>query len=467
MNYQRMVAAGLVCAVLLSLPLSSSAVRKGSGGPKAAGTPVLTETAPAVSKGLRFSEIETRVRENNLNVKAAREGLEQVEAMDWSKAIRELDDAIDDLDDLIDTMSDSSSLNMATAVESMATAMAMTQAAQTEEEMILANQAAAAAIAGSAAQISAQTTIATYSAAQAESLKSSLETMEDQRDDLVKQKNDYPKTIEDTRRMVESTVDQIVSGAESLYLTILSTQLQYASLKDTLSSTGNTVKEMELRFELGQIPAQTLLQVQNGYKTLDSTVSSLESTLKTLRSSLQSLLGETPDGNLTLADTPSITASQIGSISYDADLEKAKKVSYTLYNAARSVEKAKDEMDTARNDNGRNSYQYEMAEHAYQSAIFQNDAAVASFELAFQKLFQAIAPAQTTLSVKEADLTYQEQLCAAAELKFQQGNISANARQEAVNARESARRDVEAARLDLFTAWHAYRQAVEKGLAGG
>ena len=88
MNYQRYVAAGLACAALLTLPLSASAVRKGSGGPRAAGTPVLMETVPAVGQDLRFSEIETRVRENNLNVKAAREGLAQAEAMDWSEAVK-------------------------------------------------------------------------------------------------------------------------------------------------------------------------------------------------------------------------------------------------------------------------------------------------------------------------------------------------------------------------------------------
>ena len=127
---------------------------------------------------------------------------------------------------------------------------------------------------------------------------------------------------------------------------------------------------------------------------------------------------------------------------------------------------AEKQLETARKDHGRTSYQYQMAEHANQSAIFQNASAQASFELAFQKLFQAIAPAQSALAVKQADLTYQEQACAAAELKYQQGTISANALQDAVNKRESARRDVEAARLDLFTAYHSYRQAVEKGLAG-
>ena len=101
-----------------------------------------------------------------------------------------------------------------------------------------------------------------------------------------------------------------------------------------------------------------------------------------------------------------------------------------------------------------------------QAYVYQQSAAIASFELSFQNLYRAISPARATLTIKEADLTYQEQVCAAAELKYKQGNISANSLQEAVNARESARRDVETARLDLFTAYHAYRQAVDKGLTG-
>ena len=266
--------------------------------------------------------------------------------------------------------------------------------------------------------------------------------------------------------MVQSTIDQIVSGAESLYLTILTTELQYESLQDTLLSMNKTVEEMQLRYDLGQISAQTLLQVQNGYATLVNSLSGLENTMGTMRSSLQSLLGEVPDGTLNLTEVPSVSQAQLDAINDSSDLEKAKEKSYTLYNAARSVEKAEDDMDDARKDNGKNSYQYQMAEHAYQSAVYQQSAAIASFELSFQNLYRAIAPAQATLAVKEGDLAYQEHVCAAAELKYQQGNISANALQEAVNTRESARRDVEAARLDLFTAYHAYRQAVDKGLVG-
>lgn len=461
MEYKRIVATGLTCAMLLSLPASALAVRKGSGGPKAAGKLDTTQIVPVASGSLSFDQIEGRVRAHNLNVRAAQEGVEQVKSMNWDKALSEMDDAIEEMEDLIDSMSGSSTGAIASASTSLAASLAKLQQATDETSSIYAGE-----VVSGIANVSSLTSMATYGAMQAESLKSTLESLEDQRDDLKKQKDNYPKTIEDTERMVQSTIDQIVSGAESLYLTILTTELQYESLQDTLLSMNKTVEEMQLRYDLGQISAQTLLQVQNGYATLVNSLSGLENTMGTMRSSLQSLLGEAPDGTLTLTEVPSVSQTQLDAIQYSSDLEKAKEKSYTLYNAARSVEKAEDDMDDARKDNGKNSYQYQMAEHAYQSAVYQQSAAIASFELSFQNLYRAIAPAQATLAVKEGDLAYQEQVCAAAELKYQQGNISANALQEAVNTRESARRDVEAARLDLFTAYHAYRQAVNKGLVG-
>ena len=462
MEYKRIVATGLTCAMLLSLPASALAVRKGSGGPKAAGKLDTTQIVPVASGSLSFDQIEGRVRAHNLNVRAAQEGVEQVKSMNWDKALSEMDDAIEEMEDLIDSMSGSSTGAIASASASLAASLANLKQAEDETTSIY----AAGEVVSGIANVSSLTSMATYGAMQAESLKSTLESLEDQRDDLKKQKDNYPKTIEDTERMVQSTIDQIVSGAESLYLTILTTELQYESLQDTLLSMNKTVEEMQLRYDLGQISAQTLLQVQNGYATLVNSLSGLENTMGTMRSSLQSLLGEVPDGTLSLTEVPSVSQAQLDAINDSSDLETAKEKSYTLYNAARSVEKAEDDMDDARKDNGKNSYQYQMAEHAYQSAVYQQSAAIASFELSFQNLYRAIAPAQATLAVKEGDLAYQEQVCAAAELKYQQGNISANALQEAVNTRESARRDVEAARLDLFTAYHAYRQAVDKGLVG-
>lgn len=308
--------------------------------------------------------------------------------------------------------------------------------------------------------------MAVYIEMQTASMKANVEALDDQIDDLKQQKKDYTKTLEDTSRQIDFAIDQTITGAETLYITILSTQLQRESLVDTLESTKRTAEEMELRYNLGQISQLTLTQVKNGLVTLESSLESLDNSIATLKSSLQSLLGDTPNGVLALTDTPSVTPSQL-ILSYSADLVKAKSNSYTLYASTRSVEKAEDEMNDARSDHGKNSYQFKMAEHSYQAAIYKDQATIADFELSFQKLYQAIPPAQTALAVKENDLLYAQQSYAAEELKFQQGNLSQSKLLEAKATVDSAQRDVAAAQLDLFTAYHNYRQAVEQGLVGG
>jgi len=476
MEYKRIVAAGLTCAMLFSMPVPALAVRKGSAGPKAAGKLDTTQIVPVTSGSLSFNQIESRVLANNPSLHAAREGLESAKSNDINKQLKdqydEMEDALDALDltisqleSSISAMSTVPAQDLAKANQDLHTALTYTEGGGINSDLL----------AQSIDKISSLTASTTAGQMMASSSSYDLMSLKAQRDSLEenlselkgnekKMKEEFQKTIEDLERQVENAEDQLVSAAEGLYITILSNQLSYESLQDSLLSMENTVQEMKLRYELGQISAQTLLQVQNGYATMINTASSLSNGLTTIRSNLQSLMGEVPDGNLELVTVPAVTQEQLDAIRYDSDLAKAKEASYALYSAARSVEKAEDDMDTARKDHGKNSYQYKTAEHAYQSAVYQQTASIASFELSFQTLYQAIAPAQATLSVKELDLIYQEQECAAAELKYQQGNLSANALQEAVNARESARRDVENAKLDLFSAYHAYRQAVDKGL---
>ena len=306
--------------------------------------------------------------------------------------------------------------------------------------------------------LSTLSSLSQYSQMQAASLKASKESLEDQLDDLKEQKQDYQKTLKDTERQIDYAADQTISGAESLYLTILSTQLQLDGLKNnTLASTQRSLKEIELRYQLGQVSKLTLTQVQNGYESLASSITSLENTVSTLYSSLQSLMGDVPTGKLRLLDTPSVTANELSYLNYASDLSKAKENSYTLYTADRAVEDAEDAMNDARRDEGKNSYQYKMAEYAYQSSLYKKDAAVANFEASFLNLYKAIAPAQTALA-------YEQQMYAVAEKKYQLGNLSANALQDAKDTLDSAQRDVEAAQLDLFTAYHSYDQAVKLGL---
>lgn len=456
-QHTRILALGLTCTALLSLATPAMAARQNTSTTPISASGTTSVTIPSDGT-LAFSQIGERVKANNLTLKAAEESLKQAKAMDWDDAIDEMEDAIDNLDIQISQLLNGSTNQLATANAALTASLDKVSVSGKKIENL-------GDVINSAINVSMLKTLAQYGQMQAESLKSTKESLEDQLDDLKEQKQDYQKTLKDTERQIDYAADQTISGAESLYLTILSTQLQLDGLKNnTLASTQRSLKEIELRYQLGQVSRLTLTQVQNGYESLKSSITSLENTVSTLYSSLQSLMGDVPTGKLRLLDTPSVTADELSYLNYASDLSKAKENSYSLYTADRAVEDAEDAMNDARRDEGKNSYQYKMAEYAYQSSIYKKDAAVASFEASFLNLYKAIAPAQTALAAKQSALAYEQQMYAVAEKKYQLGNLSANALQDAKDTLDSAQRDVEAAQLDLFTAYHSYDQAVKLGL---
>lgn len=456
-QHTRVLALGLTCTALLSLATPAMAARQNTSTTPISASGTTSVTIPSDGT-LAFSQIGERVKANNLTLKAAQESLKQAKAMDWDDAIDEMEDAIDNLDIQISQLLNGSSAQLEQAKKDLDSSLSSVITSKDGLSGL-----------GSVIQntitVSTLTTLSQYGKMQAESLKSTKESLEDQLDDLKEQKQDYQKTLKDTERQIDYAADQTISGAESLYLTILSTQLQLDGLKNnTLASTQRSLKEIELRYQLGQVSKLTLTQVQNGYESLASSITSLENTVSTLYSSLQSLMGDVPTGKLRLLDTPSVTANELSYLNYASDLSKAKENSYSLYTADRAVEDAEDAMNDARRDEGKNSYQYKMAEYAYQSSLYKKDAAVANFEASFLNLYKAIAPAQSALAAKQSALAYEQQMYAVAEKKYQLGNLSAYALQDAKDTLDSAQRDVEAAQLDLFTAYHSYDQAVKLGL---
>lgn len=456
-KHTRVLALGLTCTALLSLATPAMAARQNTSTTPISASGTTSVTIPSDGT-LSFSQIGERVKANNLTLKAAQESLKQAKAMDWDDAIDEMEDAIDNLNIQISQLLTGSKAQLEKAQADLATSLngiSVTDGNLTGLKEVIQNT----------VTLSTLSSLSQYSQMQAASLKASKESLEDQLDDLKEQKQDYQKTLKDTERQIDYAADQTISGAESLYLTILSTQLQLDGLKNnTLASTQRSLQEIELRYQLGQVSKLTLTQVQNGYESLASSITSLENTVSTLYSSLQSLMGDVPTGKLRLLDTPSVTANELSYLNYASDLSKAKEKSYTLYTADRAVEDAEDAMNDARRDEGKNSYQYKMAEYAYQSSLYKKDAAVANFEASFLNLYKAIAPAQTALAAKQSVLAYEQQMYAVAEKKYQLGNLSANALQDAKDTLDSAQRDVEAAQLDLFTAYHSYDQAVKLGL---
>ena len=455
---KKTIAAGLACSLLLSVS-ALAAPAQFSTTPQSVVDPtwkVITPSVPA-STTLSYAQIDGKVRANNLTVKYLDETMKSMEAMDWDEVIDEVEDAIDQLEDQL----------AALKAANQAGANAQAQINQAAEGLGDSSGTPTDPMAGIMDQIQNQIedTMAQIQAQQmAASLQSTIDSLETQLEDLKEQKEDYKKTVADTKVQFASTINQIVAGTQSLYVSILSYEDQLTALKESQAAVQRTVDQMELRYQLGQISRLTLQQVKNGYDTLIVGLDSMENGITFMKSSLQSQLGEEPTGQVTLTALQEVSAADISAASYYTDLDKAKAASYDLYAARRGVEDAKEDMDDARRENGKNSYQYKMAEHSHQAAQYQQQSAIQSFELSFLNLFNALAPAQNALKTAQTTLDYEEQMYKVAELKYQLGNLSAHALADAKDTYETAKRDHKAAEADLFTAWTSYRNAVDYGL---
>lgn len=460
---KKTIAAGLACSLLLSVS-ALAAPAQFSTTPQSVVDPtwkVITPSVPA-STTLSYSQIDGKVRANNLTVKSMEVSMKSMEAMDWDEIIDEIEDNIDRLEDQLAALKAANQAG-ANAQAQIKQAAGETGGGTTPTDpsdptgmMGQIEEIVEGAIKESMAQIQAQQMATT--------LQSTIESLETQLEDIKEQKEDYKKTVADKKVQFASTINQIVAGIQSLYVSILSYEDQLTALKESQAAVQRTVDQMELRYQLGQISRLTLQQVKNGYDTLIVGLDSMENGITFMKSSLQSQLGEEPTGQVTLAALPEVSAADISAASCYSDLDKAKAASYDLYAARRAVEDAKEDMDDARRENGKNSYQYKMAEHSHQAAQYQEQSAIQSFELSFLNLFNALAPAQNALKTAQTTLDYEEQMYKVAELKYQLGNLSAHALADAKDTYETAKRDHKAAEADLFTAWTSYRNAVDYGL---
>lgn len=457
---KQMMALGLSCLMTLSLAVPVSAARVNTNDTN----PVcLTDhehwLVTSTDGSLSFQQLGSKIRTNNLTAQALAENLKAAQAMDWNDAIGELEDAIDDMEILIAQLGSAGADALSSASAKLATSLnGLLSSNGTFSDDSMKN------FVSSIVSVSVASATQVYGQMQKATLESTLESLEDQLDDLKDQKKEYAKTLADTERQIDNTIDQLTAGAESLYVTILSTELQLETLKTSQAGTQRALEELQLRYQLGQISALTLAQVENGYRSLVSGVNSLEIALSTMRASLQSMVGDPVTGTAKLAALPTVSASDLRSVNYTSDLATAKENSYSLYSANRTVEDAEESMNDARKEEGKNSYQYKMAQHQYEAALFQQEAAIESFEVSFQNLYDSLAPAQATLEDAQATLAYQEKVYAAEKLKYDLGNISSNALADAKDTLIAAQRDCESAEFNLFTAWNNYQQAVAHGI---
>lgn len=365
-----------------------------------------TATVPDQAGTVSFENLESRIRKGNPAVLSLQASLDAQKAFNRDVASKELVDAINELTDRAWEMGASTSMN---------------------------------------------TTI--------DGLKKQLDALKE---------DEYQETLERATRQIENAMDQVILGGQSLYLSILTYEVNLADMERALTALQRSVTEMEARYQLGQVSELTLLQLKTTQQNTKSQAESMKIAIANMKSSLSSLIGANLDAPLTLSGLSQDykQTNTLLSMDYPTALKKAKENSYAIYSADMTLKDAKETWDDAKEDYGMGGYKYKMAEQTYQSAVHTRDASVKNFELSLQTLHQTIPEAQLGYNTAEFSLRNQETLYAAAQVKYAQGQISGYQLQTANEDLLAAQSALKLANIKLFTVLNQYSWAVEQGVIG-
>ena len=371
-----------------------------------------------------FANLEARVRENNLTIRMLEESIASIDVVDYEKMYDELKDGLNEIAKIQRTMLQLGQLDSAMGNTSLSGSFS--------SEYIFSNLDA--------------------------SYDSLRETFDDLKDGKIQ--GDYAAA----KRQLENAENQVVMGAETLYMAILEMQNTRSSLQRQLDALDRTVEEMELRYKLGQISALTLQQVKDGRTQLSSGIATLDMNIRNYTRQLEVMLGLEQTGSLTLTEPPQVSDKLVAEMDYDTVLASAKEKSYDLFAAQKTLDDAEETYKDSIKGYGQNNYHYKSAVHTYEAAKYTYQSTVQSFEMNFRTMYDAVADYQQVLKASQSALDYQKNACAASQLKYQQGTISKNSLLEAQDSLASAEADVATAKHNLFSAYHTYLWAVEYGI---
>lgn len=373
-----------------------------------------TETAEPLAS-IRFADVERRTREQNLTVRAMTESVSGLEQMDYDKSA-------DDLLKVLNALS-----------------------AQEDALSFAANEPVAQGFAISSLQ------------SQYNSLYSTFEQLRD---------GTTRRNSQDAIRQLTNASDQVVMGAETLYIALIAMENQRGALQRQLDALNRTVEERELRYSLGQISSLTLNQTKAGRTALVSGMATLDMNVRTYKMQLENLLGASLSGSIELGELPGVTEAQIAALDVERDYAAARDKSYELYAAARTLQDAQETYNNSGEQYHFNesNASYVMAQHTWTAAQDTYNGSVRAYELKFRTLYEQVNDYYQVWNASKAALDAQSLDYQAKELQFRQGNISENALRTAKDSLSEKEEAVRTAANNLFSAYNNYCWAVQTGI---
>ena len=363
---------------------------------------------------LTFENLERRMRENNLTLLALEENIQAIRVIDYDEMYEDIRQALNEI---------------ASAQWTMITSVPMGMGSMMASSMD----------------------------AQYDALREQFEAIKD---------GELQKDNEDAIWQLQTLQDQMVLAGETTYLGVVELENSLKTVDRNLETLDRTLQELELRYELGQISSQTLEQTRASRTALLSTRQTLVSNLSNYKLQLELMAGGELNGQIQLGALPQVTDGQLAAMDLEADLAAAKEASYDLYEAQLTLDDAKETYDDAGGDgyHNKDNYEWQAANHQWNAARYTHDAAVQNFETAFRTLYLQVKDCKQVLDAAGTALAVEQSNYAVTQLKYEQGSVSYNALLEAQDSVDEAQDAVDTAANDLFSAYHTYRWAVDRGI---
>lgn len=263
-----------------------------------------------------------------------------------------------------------------------------------------------------------------------ESMRSQIDSMEGQK-----------VTIETTQNTCNDAVNQIVKGAESLYLGILKMESAVGDVQRGVDTLERMVKLTEKQKEIGMASDYDVEGMKYQYESAGSQLESLKYQIKTSKMTLEGMLGMELRGTVTLSTPDLPTDKELSEIDYDKKLSTA---------ANRNVEVM----------NAEAKYYGDSPEGSYESVKAARD----SFAYQFKIVCLNVPEQQRLLKVAADGVAYQKRTFEIAEKKYEMGMLSHEEYLSAEGELQSAESSLYSVKLDLITAYRAYVWATQYGI---
>ena len=263
-----------------------------------------------------------------------------------------------------------------------------------------------------------------------ESMRSQIDSMEGQK-----------VTVETTQNTCNDAVNQIVKGAESLYIGILKMELALGDAQRGVDTLERVVKLTEKQKEIGMASDYDVESMRYQYANAASQLDSLRYQIRTSKITLEGMLGMELSGTVTLSTPTMPTNQEIFGIDYERELSRA---------TGRNV----DVMNAEAKYNG------DSADGSYESVRAAKDTFAYKFKIACLD----VPEKYRLVSVAENAVTYQQRTFEIAAKKYELGMLSYEEYLNAQSEWEGAKTALMSAKLDLFSAYRAYIWAAQYGV---